>query len=92
MQARLGLAQICALQGDVSGAVKQYALVGEKHPARAWEVLQAWKGAGDLLWEAHQPSEAKRYYAKIVERYDVPDASVIAQTAVRGAQARLAER
>ena len=59
IQARSGLASVCALRGDLLGAVKHYAVIGEKYPHRSWEVLQAWKAAADLLWDANQRGEPR---------------------------------
>ena len=55
--------------------------------------MQAWKAAGDLLWDANRREEAKKFYAKIVERFgksDAPQTQII-QAVVRGSKARLAE-
>jgi tetratricopeptide (TPR) repeat protein len=90
-EALLGFGNIRALQGKTNEAVKLYATVSEKYPNRDWEVLQAWKAAADLLWDARRRDDAKKYYARIVERFDKSDAPMITKTVVRGSKSRLAE-
>ncbi len=90
-KALLGLGNIRASQGKTNEAVKLYATVSEKYPDRDWEVLQAWKAAADLLWDASRRADAKKYYARIVERFDKADAPMITKTVVRGSKSRLAE-
>ena len=90
-QALLGLGNIRALQGKTNEAVQLYASVNEKYPGRDWEVLQAWKSAADLLWDASRHDEARKYYARIVERFDRDDAPMIMKSVVRGSRSRLAE-
>ena len=90
-QALRGLGSIRASQGNTNEAVKLYAAVGEKFPEQEWEVVQAWKAAGDLLWDATRRDEAKKFYAQLVGRFGKDGAPQIIQTAVRGAKARLAE-
>lgn len=87
--ARLGLASVSASLGRTNDAIRHYAAVADRHPARDWDVLQAWKSAADLLWDANRPAEAKKYYTKIVERFDRPEAAMVVQTVVRGAKSRL---
>lgn len=91
VQALRGLGSIRASQGNTNEAVRLYAAVGEKYPERDWEVLQAWKAAADLLWEAQRPEEAKKFYRKIVTRFDKLETPQIYQTVVRGSKARLTE-
>ena len=91
VQALRGLGSIRASQGNTNEAVRLYAAVGEKYPERDWEVLQAWKAAADLLWEAHRTEESKKFYAQIVARFDKPDAPQIYQTVERGSKARLTQ-
>ena len=38
--------------GRVGDAVKLFAAVEKKFPDQEWEVLQSWKSAADLLWDA----------------------------------------
>jgi hypothetical protein len=90
-EALLALGNVYASQGKTNEAVKRYAAVSEKYPGRDWEVLQAWKAAGDLLWDASRREDAKNYYARIVERYDRPDAPAITKAVVRGSKTRLAQ-
>jgi predicted negative regulator of RcsB-dependent stress response len=69
--------------------VKLYRRVGEQYPQQDWEVLQAWKSAGDLLWDAGRKDEARQFYRQIVTRFDQPDASAVVQMVVRVARNRL---
>jgi len=89
-QALRSLGNIRASQGKVDQAIKNYAAVETKYPRQQWEVLMAWKSAADLLWEAGRREEARPFYQKIVARYEVPNASQVEQTIVRGSRLRLA--
>jgi tetratricopeptide (TPR) repeat protein len=82
------LANVRVDQGRLSEAVKLYSRVDEKYPACDWEVLQAWKSAGDLLWDADRQGEAAGFYKKIVQRFG-SDPSAIVQTAARAARRRI---
>ena len=79
------LGNIRAEQGQLDVAVKLYASVAEKHPRQNWEVLQAWKTAADLLWDAGRPDEAKKFYQHIITRFDKPDTSEVVKSVVRAA-------
>ncbi len=84
------LGNIRAAQGRMTDAVKLYRRLEKQFPREDWEILQAWKSAADLLWEAKQPEEAKEFYRKIIARFDQPDAAAIVKAIVRGSQSRLA--
>ena len=90
-QAQRSLANLRAAQGRLDDAVKLFVVVEKKFPEQEWEVLQAWKSAADLLWDAKRNAEAKTYYQKIVTRFDQPDAVLLVKTIVRGSKARLTE-
>ena len=90
-QALRGLGHVRLAQGKTNGAVKLYAAVAEKYPAQDWEVLQAWKAAADLLWEANRREEARKFYTQLVTRFGKNETPQIFQTVVRGSRARLAE-
>ena len=90
-QARRNLGNIRAAQTNLDAAVKDYAAVAEKYPGEEWEVVQAWKSAGDLLWEANRREEARRFYQKVIQRFDGTNQPAIVRIVVRGARARLAE-
>jgi len=90
-QALRGLGNVRASQGQTNEAVSIYAAMAEKFPAQDWEVLQAWKAAADLLWEANRREEARLYYRKIVTRFDQTNAPMIFRTVVRGSKSKLAE-
>jgi tetratricopeptide (TPR) repeat protein len=91
-QALRSLGNIYAAQTNLDAAVKQYVLVEHSYPQREWEVLMALKSAADLLWDAGRINDARRFYAKIVRRFDQPDASQVVSTVVRGSKRRLENR
>jgi tetratricopeptide (TPR) repeat protein len=82
------LANVRVEQGRLSEAVNLYTRVGEKYPTCDWEVLQAWKSAGDLLWDAGRQGEAAGFYKKIVQRFG-SDPSAIVQIVARAASRRV---
>ena len=84
------LGNIRAAQGRMADAVKLYTRLEKQFPREDWEILQAWKSAADLLWEAKQLEEAKVFYRKIITRFDQPDAAVLIKAIVRGSKSRLA--
>ena len=88
-QALRSLGHIHAARTNITHAVTVYTQVAEKFPQQDFEVLMAWKSAGDLLSDAHRPVEAKLYYEKLLARFDKPDALPIVQSVVRGAKTRL---
>jgi tetratricopeptide (TPR) repeat protein len=88
-QALRSLGNIHAARTNLTEAVRAYAEVAEKFPRQDFEVLMAWKSAGDLLSDAGKSDEGKVYYEKLVARFDKPDALPIVQSVVRGARARL---
>jgi tetratricopeptide (TPR) repeat protein len=91
VEALRALGNVCALQGKTNEAVKLFASLGEKYPAHDWDVLMAWKSAADLLWDSNRRDDAKKYYARIAERFGKGDAPQIIQTVVRASKARLAD-
>ena len=88
-QALHSLGNVRAEQDRLDDAVKLYRRVSEQYPQQDWEVLQAWKSAADLLWDANRQPEAKKFYQQIVTRFDVADAQAVVKTIVRGSKARL---
>jgi tetratricopeptide (TPR) repeat protein len=88
-QSLRSLGNVRASQGRLTEAVKLYASVAEHYPHEDWEILQAWKSAADLLWDAGREAEAKQFYTQIVTRFDVADAPAIVKTIVRGSRSRL---
>jgi hypothetical protein len=88
-QALRSLGNIRASQTNITEAVKLYAQVGDRFPAQDFEVLMAWKSAGDLLSDAGRQAEAKTFFEWIVARFDKPDALPIVQSVVRGCKARM---
>ena len=88
-QSLRSIGNIYAAQTNVAAAVEQYSEVGRRYPSEGWEVLMAWKSAADLLWDANQRDQADQFYAKVVERFDNPDAAQVIKMAVRGCKTRL---
>lgn len=91
-QALRSLASIRAVQGRLDEAVKLYAQVGDKYPQNDWEVLQAWKSAADLLWDAGRAAEARPFYQKIVAKFSEGDQAEVVKVIVRAAQRRLGKQ
>ena len=91
-QALRSLGNVRAAQNRLDAAVQLYRRVGEDYRQFDWEVLQAWKSAGDLLWDAGRPYEAGKFYRQIVTRFDQPDAPAVVKTIVRTAQLRQNEK
>jgi tetratricopeptide (TPR) repeat protein len=81
------LANVRAEQSRLDEAVKLYSQVGRQYPACEWEVLQAWKSAGDLLWDAGRKSDAAPFYRQIFERFRSAP-SPIMRTVARAASRR----
>ncbi|MEY2410440.1 MAG: hypothetical protein QOF48_3110 [Verrucomicrobiota bacterium] len=77
-------------QSRLDDAVKLYSDVAKKYPDEDWEVLTAWKSAGDALADAGRVSESQLFFEKIILRFDKPGSPAVVKTIVRGATARLA--
>ena len=90
-QALRSRGNIYSAQTNVDAAVKSFAAVEQRCPKRDWEILISWKSAGDLLWDANRQSEARRFYGRIVERFDHAGSAQVVATIVRGSRLRLAE-
>ena len=88
-QAARSLGNIYASQTNVTAALEWYSTVGERYPEQEFEVLMAWKTAADLLWDGGHAADARVFYQRIVERYDVAAAPAVVGLVVRGARARL---
>jgi tetratricopeptide (TPR) repeat protein len=82
------LANVRAEQGRPDEAVKLWSQVGRQYAACDWEVLQAWKSAADLLWDAGRKSDAAPFYRRIVQRFG-SSSSPIMQTVARAASRRV---
>lgn len=78
-----------AMQTNIHAAVKLYAEVADRYPNQDFDVIMAWKSAGDLLSDSGQQAEAKLFYDKIITRFDKPEALPIVQLIVRGCKIRL---
>ena len=82
------LANVRAEQGRLDEAVKLWSQVGRQYNACDWEVLQAWKSAADLLWDAGRKNDAAPFYRQIVQRFSSAP-SPIMQTIARAASRRV---
>ncbi len=89
-QALRSLANIRATEGRLDEAIALHASVAQRFSAEEWEVLQAWKSAGDLLADAQRAAEAAPFYRQIIERFDRTNAAPVVQIIVRSARKRLA--
>ncbi len=78
-------------QGAFADALAAFTKVGALYPEQEWEVAQAWKAAGDLLWERGLKLEAEPYYRGILARFDTPGRHPMYETLVLIARSRLAE-
>lgn len=88
-QALRGLGHVRAAQTNLAQALTHYAAVAQRYPGEDWEILQAWKSAADLLWDAGRRDEAAKFYRQIVERFDGTNQPPVVQLAVKGAKGRL---
>jgi tetratricopeptide (TPR) repeat protein len=88
-QALRNLGNIRAAQTNLDEAVRLFSAVGDKYPQEEFEVLQAWRTAGDLLWEANRRPEAKAFYQKVVQRFDGTNQPAVVRLVVKGAKTRL---
>ncbi|HUE13959.1 MAG TPA: tetratricopeptide repeat protein [Planctomycetaceae bacterium] len=82
------LANVRAEQGRLDEAVKLWSQVGERYPTCDWEILQSWKSAADLLWDAGRQSDAAPFYRQIFERFRSAP-SPIMRTVARAASRRV---
>jgi tetratricopeptide (TPR) repeat protein len=89
-QALRSLGNVRAAQGKLDEAVKLYDRVAAQYPGNDWDVLQAWKSAADLLWEAGHHERAKIYDAKIIAKYGGAQEPAITELIVRTSKTRLA--
>lgn len=87
----LAVAELHAERGDLDKALNAYDLVPTLYPDDAWEVIQAWRAAGDLLWQRRQFAPALSYYLDLVRRFDKPDMSPAFSAHVRHARDRIRE-
>jgi tetratricopeptide (TPR) repeat protein len=81
------LANVRADQGRLDEAVKLWSQVGRQYPTCDWEVLQSWKSAADLLWDAGRQNDAAPFYRQIFERFRSAP-SPIMRTVARAASRR----
>jgi len=84
-------ANLHAERGERKEALATYAKVGVLYPDQDWEVIQAWRSAGDLLWTSGMRKESLDFYRDIVARFDTPGQPPMYETIVRIARDRIAE-
>ncbi|MBW7908331.1 MAG: hypothetical protein H3C50_05340 [Kiritimatiellae bacterium] len=80
---------IQAEQGRRKEALATFAKVDIFYPNESWEVIQAWKAAGDLLWDSGMRRESLPFYRDIVEKFDRPGQPEMFGTIVRIAKDRI---
>jgi tetratricopeptide (TPR) repeat protein len=90
-QALRSLGNARAAIGQLESAIQCYTDLDTRYPTEEWEILQAWKSAGDLLWEANRRPEARKFYERIVNRFDRTNAAGIVRTVVKGAKDKLVD-
>jgi TolA-binding protein len=78
-----------AEQGRLDDAIQLYASVADWYVHEDWEILQVWKSAADLLWDAGRQDEARKFYRQIIQRFDNAEAPAIVQSVVRAAKRRV---
>jgi tetratricopeptide (TPR) repeat protein len=88
-QALRNLGNVRAAQTNLDEAVRLYAAVAERYPKEEFEVLQAWKSAADLLWDANRQADAKLFYRKIVDRFDGTNQPSVVRLVVKGSHSHL---
>ena len=82
------LGNVRVAQGRMDDALSCYAAVGSVYPDESWEVLQSWKTAADLLWDAGRKEEATAFYRQIVDRCNGAESSDIEARIVKAAARR----
>lgn len=83
------IGEILAQQGRRKEALATFAKVDVYYPNESWEVIQAWKAAGDLLWDSGMKREALPFYQDIVAKFDHPGQPEMFGTIVRIARDRI---
>lgn len=81
---------IHASRGERKEALAAYAQVGILYPNEEWEVIQAWKAAGDLLWDSGMKKEALPFYRDIADRFQKSGQLPMYDTIARIARERIA--
>jgi len=89
-QALRSVANIYRAEGRRAEALATYERLAQRYPGEHWEVIQAWKAAGDLMWDSQKRELARGYYQQIVDTYSAPDQPPMFQTIVDIARQRLA--
>ena len=87
-QALRSLGKVRAEQGHLDDAIACYIEVGNAYAEESWEVLQSWKSAADLLWDAGRKAEATVFYRQIVDRWNGANTSDIEARIVSAAARR----
>lgn len=89
-QSLRSMGNVYLAQGDRARALRCYDQVGRDYPGEHWEVIQAWKSAGDLLWDSGMKSEGAKYFSLIVQTYAGMDEPPMFKTLVEISRDRLA--
>ncbi len=85
------VAQIHLVEGRPDEALAWFDRVGRDYPEQDWEVIQAWKSAGDHLRDRGEGRRAAAYFRRIVTTYDKPGVAPMFQTMVTISKRRLDE-
>ncbi len=91
-QALRNLGNLKAAQTNVNEAIRLFSAVADRYPKEDFEVLQAWKSAADLLWDAQRHVEALGFYRRLVQRFDGTNQPAVVRLVVKGSKARLASQ
>jgi len=89
-QAMRSVANIYRAEGRRAEALATYERIAHKYPGQDWEIIQAWKSAGDLLWDSAMKELARDYYRQIVDAYGEVHDPPMFQTIADIARRRLA--
>ena len=85
------IANIHRAEGRRAEALATYEQLVHRYPGEHWEVIQAWKSCGDLLWDSRMKELAREYYRQIVDTYGGPGQPPMFDTLVHIARQRLAD-
>lgn len=85
------IGQIHAERGERKEALAAFARVAVLYPTESWEIIQASKAAGDLLWDSGMKKQALMFYQDIVDQYGGPGQPEMFDTLVRISRERIKE-
>lgn len=87
----LAIADLYAMRGESDRAVEVYEQVALRYPDEDWEVIKAWRAAGDIYWRTREYHKALSKYFDLVRRFDRPGLSPEFSAHVRHARDRIRE-